>query len=406
MAVQVAFTHAGLAALGLDAETLGGFSRELIEGMVTDHRSRFLGDDGGSRPEHWRWGGPKNPAVHALVAAFGDTPQRLFGLLDQLRSSLALGGISTVLELEAASLSGNEHFGFADGISQPAIEGYHDSPSSLHRVKAGEFLLGYPNEYGLHTERPMVSPARDPRALLRLDREGSPRHDLGRNGTYLVFRQLRQDVPGFRDALDTLTRRRDGSPDAEARAQLAAKMVGRWPSGASLVLTPDKDVPAAAHLNEFRYHHEDPEGLRCPIGSHVRRANPRDALDPEPGTERSLAVNHRHRLLRRGRTYGAPLPEGTSDEADRGIHFIALNANISRQFEFVQHSWLIDPRFNGLYAEADPIAGALPDNEFSVAREPTPCRFGSLPRFVHVVGGAYFFLPSLRALAFLSEPIS
>jgi deferrochelatase/peroxidase EfeB len=135
----------------------------------------------------------------------------------------------------------------------------------------------------------------------------------------------------------------------------------------------------------------------------VRRANPRDALEPQPGTERSLAVNHRHRLLRRGRTYGAPLPEGATDAADRGIYFIALNANISRQFEFVQHSWLIDPRFNGLYGEADPIAGAAADNQLGLAREPTPCRFAGLPRFVQVTGGAYFFLPSLRALTFLSE---
>jgi Dyp-type peroxidase family len=404
VAVQVAFTHPGLAALQLDAGALASFSREFIEGMVTEHRSRFLGDDGESSPASWRWGGPKNPALHVLLLLFAETPARLDALLTEIHTELQVqGGLSEVLELEAATLSDKEHFGFADGISQPLIEGYHQAPSPLHQVKAGEFLLGYPNEYGLYTERPLIPAARDPRARLGLDREGSPKHDLGRNGTYLVFRQLRQDVPAFRAAIDARTRRKDGSPDPAAREQLAAKMIGRWRSGTSLVLAPDADVPAAAESNEFRYQREDPDGLRCPIGSHVRRANPRDALDPEPGSARSLAVNHRHRLLRRGRSYGAPLPEGASDSADRGILFIALNANISRQFEFVQHSWILDPRFNGLYAESDPIAGAVPHNQFSVMRQPTPARFVDLPRFVSVIGGAYFFLPSLAALRFVSE---
>jgi Dyp-type peroxidase family len=403
-ALQIAFTHAGLAALGLDEAALSGFSREFIEGMVSDHRSRFLGDEDDSHPAGWRWGGPSNPTIHVLLAVFADTAARLHARLMELRASLEFqAGLSEVLVLEAATLSAVEHFGFADGISQPSIEGYHEGPSTLHRVKAGEFLLGYVNEYGLYTDRPLIPAARDPRARLGLDRAGSPRHDLGRNGTYLVFRQLRQDVPAFRATVDGRTRRADGSPDPEARALLAAKMVGRWPSGASLVLSPDADEPAAARSNEFRYHREDPDGQACPIGSHVRRANPRDALDPTPGSERSLGVNRRHRLIRRGRSYGAPLPEGATDTADRGIFFIALNANISRQFEFVQHSWILDPRFNGLYAETDPIAGGAGDNQFSVAGAPTPTRVLGLPRFVNVVGGAYFFLPSLGALRFLSE---
>lgn len=402
-AIQVAFTYAGLERLGLGPDALAGFSRELREGMVSEHKSRFLGDVGTSSPAHWRWGGPSNPPLHVLLTLFADTPARLEESLAELQAGLEPGGLSEVLTLEASSQSGFEPFGFADGISQPAIEGYHPSGSALHQVKAGEFLLGYPNEYGLYTERPLLAPALDPRARLGLDREGSPRHDLGRNGSYLVFRQLRQDVAAFRTTLDALTRHPDGSPDPEARERLAAKMVGRWPSGASLVVVPDGDEPGAAPMNEFGYHHEDPEGLRCPLGSHVRRANPRDSLDPHPGTEHSLRVNHRHRLLRRGRSYGTPLPEGASDAGDRGIFFIALNANISRQFEFVQHSWLLDPRFNGLYAETDPIAGGPEGHQFSIAQTPTPERCLGLPRFVRVVGGAYFFLPSLSALTFLSE---
>jgi Dyp-type peroxidase family len=264
-------------------------------------------------------------------------------------------------------------------------------------------LLGYPNEYGLYTERPFVDASRDPGAGLPLDVEGSPRRDLGRNGTYLVFRQLRQNVPLFRATLDALTVRADGSPDHEARELLAAQMVGRWPSGTSLVESPDRDDVSKARANEFRYHTQDEAGLRCPIGAHVRRANPRDALDPHPGTEDSIRINRRHRLLRRGRSYGPSLPVDAVDDVDRGLMFIAVNANIARQFEFIQHSWIIDPRFNGLYQEADPIAGATWDNQFATRPNPVPRHRTGLPRFVTVAGGAYFFMPGIRALRFLAE---
>jgi Dyp-type peroxidase family len=249
----------------------------------------------------------------------------------------------------------------------------------------------------------MVKASRDPRGLLPLDVEGSPRHDLGRNGTYLVFRQLRQDVPAFRTALEELTRNEDGSPNPYERDKLAARMVGRWPSGTSLVEAPERDDASKARSNEFDYHHADPDGLKGPLGAHVRRANPRNALAPEPGTERSLSINRRHRLIRRGRAYGKPLPEGQTDGADRGLMFVAVNANISRQFEFIQHSWIADPRFNGLANEADPIAGAAAHNDFAVPSDPIRTRCSGLPRFVTVKGGAYFFLPGIRALRYLAE---
>jgi Dyp-type peroxidase family len=308
-----------------------------------------------------------------------------------------------VYTLCAAVQSDREHFGFADGVSQPAIVGYHDSRSQLHAIKPGEFLLGYPNEYGLCTERPLLPAARDPFARLPLDVEGSPRHDLGRNGTYLVVRQLRQDVPLFRRTLDELTRRADGSSDSAAQARLAAQMVGRWPSGAALVEAPYADDPSKARANEFRYQTVDPAGTRCPIGAHVRRANPRDALAPHQGTEWSLEVNRHHRLIRRGRAYGAPLAEGASDNQDRGLMFIAVNANITRQFEFIQHSWLMDPRFNGLSGQADPLLGAVLGNRFVSPPDPVSTHYTGLPRFVSVLGGGYFFLPGLRALRFLAE---
>ncbi|HKP58234.1 MAG TPA: hypothetical protein VJV78_16015 [Polyangiales bacterium] len=402
-AVQVAFTHAGLAALGLAEDTLQAFSREFIAGITGSHRSRFLGDIGDSAPEKWRWGGPNNAAVHAVLMLYGDTPARLSALRNELSQNWLHCDLIDVHTLEAAELSDREHFGFVDGISQPAIEGYHPADSRLHTIKAGEFLLGYPNEYSLYTDRPLVESFCDPFALLPLDVEGSPRRDLGKNGTYMVFRQLRQDVPAFRDTLDALSKNPDGTLNAHARELLAAQLIGRWPSGTSLIEAPYRDDASKARQNEFDYHHRDPEGLKCPIGAHVRRANPRDALAPHPGSDDSLSVNRRHRLIRRGRAYGSALPEGARDDADRGLLFIALNANISRQFEFVQHSWLIDPRFNGLYDQADPIIGSGAANQFVVPGDPVRRRCTGLPRFVSVAGGAYFFMPGIRALHFLAE---
>lgn len=402
-ALQIAFTPAGLAALGLRKTELQGFSTEFLTGMFGPHRSRFLGDVAESAPEHWRWGGPNNPEVHALLMVFASSESGLSELQAELRQSYAAHGVSEVHVLETAKLSRTEHFGFVDGISQPAIAGYHASTSRLHKIKPGEFLLGYPNEYGLFTERPLLDAARDPRGILPLDTQGSPQRDLGRNGTYLVLRQLRQNVPLFRETLDKLTRRADGSSDKDAQAHLAAQMVGRWPSGASLLEAPHGDDVSKARSNEFPYQALDPVGARCPIGSHVRRANPRDALPPHEGTEYSLEVNRHHRLIRRGRSYGEPLPEGETDSAERGLMFIAVNANISRQFEFIQHSWLNDPRFNGLSGQADPIVGASHDNQFAPAPRPVSAYCKGLPRFVTVAGGGYFFMPGIRALRFLSE---
>lgn len=403
VALQLAFTHAGLSALGLPDVTLQEFSAEFIAGMTGSHRSRFLGDVGPNAPEGWAWGGPNNPAIHAVLMLYAVNEKRLMSELSVLRESWLHHSLLDVHTLATATLSPREHFGFADGISQPAIDGYHEAPTDLHRIRAGEFLLGYPNEYGHYTDRPLVDDWRDPAALLPLDSDGSPRRDLGRNGTYLVFRQLRQHVQRFRDTLDRLSRNPDGSPDARAREHLAAQMIGRWPSGASLIEAPWGDDVSKAYENEFRYHAEDPDGLKCPIGAHVRRANPRDALPPRPGTEDSLEVNRRHRLIRRGRSYGPWLSEGAKDDADRGLMFVAVNANISRQFEFVQHSWLVDPRFNGLTDQADPLLSASDENQFVVPGDPVRRRCTGLPRFVTVAGGAYFFLPGIRALHFLAE---
>src|SRR5262249_38161926 len=180
---------------------------------------------------------------------------------------------------------------------------------------------------------------------------------------------------------DDATRRPDGGVDEAARASLAARMVGRWPSGAPLVLAPFADDPSLADANDFRYETLDTAGLRCPVGAHVRRANPRDSLDPRPGSDAAIAVGKRHRLIRRGRSYGAP-----DGPAERGLIFIGVCANISRQFEFIQASWIGNAKFNGLYDDADPLVGAHEPNgaTFTVPALPVRRRFAGMPPFVKV----------------------
>ncbi|MEV8531437.1 Dyp-type peroxidase [Streptomyces sp. NPDC051211] len=402
-AVNLAFTSDGLRQLGLETADLGGFSEEFVSGMTDPNRSRFLGDVGEDAPQKWRWGGPTTPPVHALALLYARDPQALDRLEAEVRQDVLARGLMEVVRLGTTELTDREPFGFRDGISQPLIEGLPKAKAVRARgtvgtvgeevVKAGEFVLGYPNEYGLLTDRPQC----------------------GHNGSYLVFRQLHQDVEAFWNYLDEETRRPDGTADPAAREALAARMVGRWPSGAPLVHAPTQDAPGLASDNAFGYFATDPDGLSCPLGAHIRRANPRDSLDPRPGSAESIAIGRRHRILRRGRTYGpvepvGPVgasepggpggPGGSGDGSERGLHFLCLNANISRQFEFVQHTWLNNPAFNGLYDAPDPVVAPRQNHRatFTEQARPLRIRHTGLPQFVSVQGGAYFFLPGLRAL--------
>jgi Dyp-type peroxidase family len=277
------------------------------------------------------------------------------------------------------------------------MDGLRRAEAGGEVIRAGEFVLGYINEYGLLTERPLVPPERDPDRILPPDAAGSGSADLGRNGSYLVLRQLRQDVAGFRDFVDRAARGPDGTSTAQARELLAAKLVGRWRSGAPLTLSPDHDDATLAQDNDFGYHHLDPDGLRCPVGAHIRRANPRDSLEPQPGTEQSRELNRRHRLIRRGRNY--------AEDGEQGLHFLCLNASLTRQYEFVQHSWINDPSFHGLVGSVDPLVGprGADGTAFTEAAQPARRRYLGLPRFVQVRGGGYFFLPGIRALRYLSS---
>ena len=409
-AVNVAVTSSGLRKLGLDAAAVGQFSIEFADGMTVAHRSRILGDVDDNAPERWDWGGPRTPEVDAVLLLYARHEPALTAL--EAEQTRALGaGLEILARLGTSDLQGHEPFGFRDGISQPLIEGLSKTGPAETTLHFGEFVLGYPNEYGRYTDRPILAQAADSARLLPTD-PASGGADLGRNGTYLVFRQLSQDVRGFWRFLDQAARRPDGSSDPDRRLRLAAKMVGRWPSGAPLVQAPDADDPALATANDFAYFQHDRGGARCPIGAHIRRANPRDSLDPNPGSAESYAINRRHRILRRGREYGLQLtPEealkgGLANpvEDERGLHFICLNGNIARQFEFINDTWLNDPKFAGLYDDADPLVGPSHPygGSFTIQSDTVRERVTGVPRFVSVRGGAYFFLPGIAATRYLA----
>ena len=268
-------TLTGLSKLGLDLAGLATFPRAFREGMATEHRARVLGDSKESAPSEWRWGNDRNP-VDILLLVFAAGEKELEAQLARQRDGIQTsGGIEEVLALSAGRQPDTkEHFGFNDGIGQPVIEDGGRLQRQLDRtghatvLKAGEFILGHEDDYGF---APII-----PRA--------AGMDEFGRNGTYLVFRQLKQHVAEFWHFLDEATRRPEGASDPEARARLGAKFVGRWMSGAPLVKYPSGDPHAGASTlskeNDFGYDATDAHGFACPIGSHIRRS---PARRPRPG---------------------------------------------------------------------------------------------------------------------------
>jgi Dyp-type peroxidase family len=389
--VNLALAATGLANLGLDQATIESFSIPFTDGMSSPLRSRILGDaadDGG--PERWRWGGPHN-AVDVLLMLYADSEQNRDALVTRMRAQIAASGALAERALFEAGLypDRNEHFGFADGVGQPAIDGtgHARRAHAANVVNAGEFILGYENEYGYAAEAPSLGPHRD----------------LGKNGSYLVFRQTTQDVAGFWQFMDRQSRAPDGREDPTARERLGAKFIGRWKSGAPLALAPDADDPSLGATDAFGYAEKDPHGFGCPLGAHARRANPRDALLTDKPAE-SLKRTARHRLMRRGRSYGPRIADPlVADGEERGLHFICLCADIARQFEFVQQTWINNPVFGELGAEVDPLIGGQTDAAVMTLQQiPVRRRITGVPSFVRLVGGAYFFVPGLKALRWLA----
>ena len=394
---NIAISYKGFVRLGLGEGTLATFSRAFIEDMSNDARAQLLGD----HPEDWSWG-KQGHNIHVLLMLFAKTGMDLADLrqrelrIAQTIFDEVLSIDSQVLPLPGGKLN-HEHFGFVDGLAQPTIVGYREEKRAANGpgsdVRAGEFILGYENEYGQRTASPHLrTPDNDQAGIL-------PDQDLGRNGTYLVIRQMEQDVAGFWKMIRSQCARPDGTPDLDTEEELSAKIIGRWRDGRPLAV-PDPVDPT--RLNDFGFA-KDPYGQRCPIGAHIRRANPREMLLADP--KESVTTLKRHRVLRRGRPYGPEIQDRyTPDGLPRGLVFAVLNANIERQFEFIQHAWISSPNFAGMYDEADPLLGGRTESSgaFTIQKCPVRERRTGIESHITVKGGAYFFVPGLKALRYLS----
>ncbi|HQV02174.1 MULTISPECIES: cytochrome P450 [unclassified Novosphingobium] len=406
-------------------------------------RARINGDIHASGPEHWRW--QDDPytvdGTEAVLMLYASTPAEL-ARLRQVHELLLLNHGGTVLSatdcapafFEPEKIE-FEHFGYRDGISQPVIRGTSRSIRSVPErdvVEPGEFILGYKDSAGYFPPSPLLPREADVSGALPVPIEANlsrfpdfgekslsegPR-DLGRNGTYLVLRELKQDVAGFEAFVEAAADQLNNGAlcelyrltgQAADKDWIKAKLMGRWPNGRPLIGNP-VNVPSSAstreaeHSNDFVYGEDDPQGLACPFGSHIRRTNPRDSR--QPGDVKEQEITNRHRLLRRGRTYVR------AETGEKGLLFASICADIERQFEFVQQFWANAPAFHGLAREPDPIAGSDPldpasgcpiGRVFTIPTAAGPVQLSGLKNHVQTMGGGYFFMPSRSALGWLTE---
>ena len=374
--VTVAFTWNGLRALGLDEASLATFPPEFQQGMAP--RATVLGLTGKNAPEHWV-GDLAGPDLHAIAILFArDVPERERCKVEHERH-VAASGVRVISSLDLEAIPpleyAHEHFGYRDRLSQPVVEGtgVEPTPGSGPPIKPGEFFLGYPDEMGL------VPPLPKPEIL-------------SRNGSFLAYFRMQEHVGVFRDFLA------QHGKTPEEQELVAAKLMGRWRSGAPLVLAPQQDDPALGadmqRNNDFDYGKMDPHGYACPVGSHVRRMNPRD-------TGENM---QRRKMIRRGGAYGPHLPDDAPEDGrERGIAAFVGCASLVRQFEFTMNVWANDPDFMSLGNERDPIIGTHDGSyDMTIPKRPIRKKISGLPAFTTVRGGAYFFLPGIRALRFLA----
>jgi deferrochelatase/peroxidase EfeB len=376
--VTVALSWNGMRALGLDDHSLASFPEEFRQGMAA--RADILGLTGANHPEHWR-GALGSADLHAIVILFArDVPERERCRMEHEKFLSQSPGVEVLSSLDLEAIPpfdyAHEHFGYRDRLSQPVIEGAggEPMPGSGSALKAGEFFLGYPDEEGARSERPQPE-------------------TLSRNGSYLAYLMMEEHVGAFRDFL----RQHGETPDEQEL--VAAKLMGRWRSGAPLVLAPEKDDPELAgdlqRTNDFDYGKMDPHGYGCPLGAHIRRMNPRD----------TAANMNRRKMIRRGGTYGPPLPEGVPEDGrERGIAAFVGCASLVRQFEFAMNVWANDPNFHELGNERDPIFGTQDGTfDMTIPKRPIRKKIKGLPAFTTIRGGAYFFLPGIKALRYLAS---
>lgn len=431
VAVNIAFTYSGLEALGLPRASLMGFPAEFAMGMKK--RKDILGDDGPSSPDYWDpvWRG--EPA-HILVTLNAQTPKDLEegfawlnGQVIECEDGVTImtghrgerdGKLVDDLPYQEAKVvvengkpTPKEHFGYTDGISDPVFEGMpgktsqsvigrgKQTPNGWEPLATGEFLLGHLDEAKEYPQAPMP-------------------FSLSKNGSFMVYRKLHENVGSFNALLD-----RESKTYPGGRELLAAKFVGRWrDNGAPLTDAPDapskaewdarfaKASPAEQDrmLSGYTFDN-DPHGAKCPFSAHVRRINPRASLETNKGAfDTPGALSNRRRILRRGLPYG-DVKDPTRDDGNHGIIIMMVNANIERQFEFVQQQWINygnDFRAGndkeiilGNHNKAHPSKAVLPVDPDS---DQCPYFVRNIPRLVEVRGGDYFFIPSMTALRMIA----
>jgi len=378
--IAVAISYRGLVALSVPEDSLRSFPEAFRVGMAA--RAEKLRDDGANDPKNWDqpFGSGQ---IHIQVSIVSDTEDQWRRTLGTARQQYqGFSGVTVLLIQDFGAQPGSLNpLGYKDGIGQPAVDGsgVEPLPGQGRPIKAGEFILGYPGEAGV----PLAMPEPDV---------------LGRNGTYVALRKYQSRVGAFNRFL------RAHAKTEEERELLAAKLVGRWRSGAPLTLAPTKDDPALGEdqqrNNDFSYV-DDPQGKQVPLGCHMRRMNPRDTKMPV------LTDVNIHRIIRRSTTYGAPYdPNAISeheDERARGIYFLFISAKAMNTLEFLQQEWINDGTFMNLGDERDPAVGLQEEGAtFTIPKEPVRRRIHGIETFNVLRGGEYLFMPSLTALQWLA----
>lgn len=373
--LNLGLTWEGLHRLDGEVLTKGAelFKREFREGMVTPHRQKILGDlsHSPSAPSNWFWGQGETKKVHLALLIYELTAEKRDARVNEILESPGIDLVDHGRIDSAQLKNGKEHFGFRDGISQPWLKELNSPGAISDEVAWGEIVLGYQDNSGVIERHP----------------------EIALNGSYLVVRQIEQDVEGFWKSVGGV----NGDPIA-----VAAKQMGRWPDGTPITLEPNraKNRPT----NDFDFL-SDEQGLKCPVGAHIRRCNPRE------GTERAVGKKDRHRILRRGRAYGPAAPaeffpaalrsdvstDNRHNGESRGLLFMCLNANFERQFEFIQNNW-INGKVGTLSDELDPVASQINFETFTIPATPIRKRCTRSYSNVKTVGGGYFFLPSRTTL--------
>lgn len=377
--VFITFTYNGLEKIGVPQDSLDSFPESFKDGMAK--RAAFLNDVGVNDPKNWEKDF-KNKNIHIAAAVIANSVEDWKKKLDEFRTKLDQNkGVELLISQDfGATEEVKNVFGYRDGISNPEIEGSGiDVPEGFDRpLKAGEFVLGYPGEGDI--TKPYPQP-----------------EILGKNGSFMIFRKYQSQVADFNKYL------KDNTNSPEEAELLGAKMVGRWKSGAPLILAPEKDdekIGGDADKNNAFSFKDDEFGKKCPFSSHIRRMNPRDSKTFVLEDERL------HRIIRRSVTFGDIVPSDVTkdDGKERGQYFMGISANAMGTLEFLLKQWANDGNSQNLGTEKDPLIGVQDkDGLFTMPADPLVKRYRGLSTFNIVKGGEYCFIPSLSALQWISD---